>query len=514
VRDAPRWRRVHRDGAARRRIALEAAHKNGIVHRDLKPDNVFLVKDPAVPGGERIKVLDFGIAKLHHQATSVHTQTNEVFGTPRYMSPEQCRSSTQIDQRSDIYTLGCILFELLTGRPPFVGQTGELFAQHLMVEAPSVLTFVKETPYHVADLVARMLAKDVEARPQSMADVQRELELSSGITAGVPPTLPPGVSGHMPPSASGHLPPPEADSTLKAAAGMSIMTEPMAKTPRALIAAAAGIAILLAVALVIWLRGSGERTTTVAAAVPDKGGIKVEPIEGASNGAVKSDGPASNIAEASNTGASNTSAPNTGASNTGTSNTGASNPGASNTASNTGASNTASNTGASNPGASRPDDPRASKRDQRNAKRAEKAAADKLAADQRAADKAAADKLAADKRVADKAVAKPVDPKLKTVNPFEKTPAATTPAVGTLVLRSNPPCEILVDGKAIAASTPHELKLSAGKHRITLVQDEHDIKDSFTVEIKAGGTERVNRDLHEKIKAKKRNATINPFGGS
>jgi hypothetical protein len=421
--------------------ALEAAHKNGIVHRDLKPDNVFLVKDPAVPGGERIKVLDFGIAKLHHQSTGVHTQTNEVFGTPRYMSPEQCRSSTQIDQRSDIYTLGCILFELLTGRPPFMGQTGELFAQHLMVEAPSVLTIVKETPYHVAELVGRMLAKDVEARPQTMADVQRELELSSGVSVGVPPTLPPGVSGQLPPQ--------ETDSTLKAAAGMSVMTEPMSRTPRALIAAAAGIAILLAVALVVWLRGSGEGTTPVAAAAPEKVEMTVEPLppstpkveDVAKVDAAKADATRADAAKAD-------------------------------------AAQADAN------------DARTAKRDARRESKRDKAAADKLAAD--------------------KAAAKPVDPKTKTVNPF----AATPPATGTLVLRSTPPCEILVDGRAIAASTPHELKLAAGKHRITLVHDEQGIQDSFSVEIKAGGTERVNRDLHEKVKAKKRNATINPFGGN
>jgi hypothetical protein len=103
---------------------------------------------------------------------------------------------------------------------------------------------------------------------------------------------------------------------------------------------------------------------------------------------------------------------------------------------------------------------------------------------------------------------KPVDPKLRTVNPFTEAPTT-----GTLVLRSSPAAEILVDGKAIAASTPHELELSAGKHRITLVHDELDIKESFSVEIGADKTVRVNRDLTEKIKAKKRNATINPFGG-
>jgi len=82
-----------------------------------------------------------------------------------------------------------------------------------------------------------------------------------------------------------------------------------------------------------------------------------------------------------------------------------------------------------------------------------------------------------------------------------------------LQLRSSPACEILVDGKAIAATTPQELKLPAGKHRITLVHDELGIQEAFSVEIRAGATERVNRDLNEKIKAKKRNATINPFGG-
>ncbi|HLL21457.1 MAG TPA: serine/threonine-protein kinase, partial [Kofleriaceae bacterium] len=255
--------------------ALEAAHKHGIVHRDLKPDNIFLVKDPAVIGGERVKVLDFGIAKLHHVQSGVHTQTSEVFGTPRYMSPEQCRSSTQIDARSDIYTLGCIVFELITGRPPFVGQTGELFAQHLMVEAPSVLAFVRDTPYHVADLVRRMLAKEPDARPASMADVQRELEAGGALpfgVFGVPPTLPPGASSHIPvaaPTPPSSSPSALRDSTLNAAAGVSVSTRNSTGTPRAAIAAAAGIAIAIAVGLVLWLRGaSSDPPAQIATAAP------------------------------------------------------------------------------------------------------------------------------------------------------------------------------------------------------------------------------------------------------
>jgi len=96
--------------------ALEAAHRAEVLHRDLKPDNVFLVPDDAAPTGERDKVIDFGLAKVEGTR---NTCQNAVFGTPRYMSPEQCRSATQIDARSDIYSLGCLLFELVTGKPPF-----------------------------------------------------------------------------------------------------------------------------------------------------------------------------------------------------------------------------------------------------------------------------------------------------------------------------------------------------------------------------------------------------------
>ena len=109
---------------------LDVAHMAGIVHRDLKPDNLFLIADPTIPGRERIKVLDFGIAKLAHtQMTSVQTGSL-LIGTPRYMSPEQCRSSANVDCRSDIYALGCILYELVCGRPPFEGTPGELITKH------------------------------------------------------------------------------------------------------------------------------------------------------------------------------------------------------------------------------------------------------------------------------------------------------------------------------------------------------------------------------------------------
>ena len=119
--------------------ALGAAHKKGIVHRDLKPDNLFVVPDPHDPERERIKVLDFGIAKLQQSANdSVKTRTGTLMGTPIYMSPEQCRGTKTVDHRSDIYSLGIIFFEMLCGQPPFVSEGfGELVNMHLNVAPPA-----------------------------------------------------------------------------------------------------------------------------------------------------------------------------------------------------------------------------------------------------------------------------------------------------------------------------------------------------------------------------------------
>src|SRR5688500_2096915 len=94
--------------------ALLAAHKLGIVHRDLKPDNIYIVADAEVQGGERAKILDFGIAKLRHKGegfSAFETQEGTVMGAPIYMAPEQCTGAEKVDQRADLYSLGCIIFE-------------------------------------------------------------------------------------------------------------------------------------------------------------------------------------------------------------------------------------------------------------------------------------------------------------------------------------------------------------------------------------------------------------------
>jgi serine/threonine-protein kinase len=154
--------------------AIAAAHARGIVHRDLKPENVFLVGDPAV--AERVaavKVLDFGIAKLLAADASARlTMRGMVLGTPEYMAPEQCGGPEEIDERADIYALGCILFEMLSGEPPFVAEAiPELLAAHLYREVPSIGERVPGLPGWLADLVTGMLAKQRDARPPSMQAV-------------------------------------------------------------------------------------------------------------------------------------------------------------------------------------------------------------------------------------------------------------------------------------------------------------------------------------------------------
>jgi eukaryotic-like serine/threonine-protein kinase len=158
---------------------LQAAHEAGITHRDLKPDNLFLVPDVEAMGGERVKVLDFGIAKLAGEvhAISVKTRTGLVLGTPTYMSPEQCRGAGAIDARSDIYSLGCILFEMVCGCPPFVGEgVGEIIGAHLHVPPPQAQSLAPDIPAELAALIAKMIAKRPDARPPTMAAVSQALD--------------------------------------------------------------------------------------------------------------------------------------------------------------------------------------------------------------------------------------------------------------------------------------------------------------------------------------------------
>ena len=166
--------------------ALEAAHAKGIVHRDLKPENIFVQSQPP----DSVKLVDFGIAKLagDFRAGQVHqTRSGAMMGTPLYMSPEQCRDSANIDSRTDLYSLGCVLFEMLTGHPPFTHATlGDLVVAH-MTEAPQDARAVNPSvPPALAALTAELLRKNPAERPPGMRAVAERLATFVGGLTTVP----------------------------------------------------------------------------------------------------------------------------------------------------------------------------------------------------------------------------------------------------------------------------------------------------------------------------------------
>jgi serine/threonine protein kinase len=154
--------------------ALAASHRTGIIHRDLKPDNIMLLQR----GREHdfVKLLDFGIAKLTtDQAGSRRTRTGIVMGTPAYMSPEQCEGRGEIDHRTDIYALGIVLYEMLSGRVPFIGEGyGEILVQHLTQPPTPPSTFRGLSP-HVEAVVLKALEKRRELRFPTMEELMRAM---------------------------------------------------------------------------------------------------------------------------------------------------------------------------------------------------------------------------------------------------------------------------------------------------------------------------------------------------
>ena len=157
---------------------LSSAHARGIIHRDLKPDNVFLVPDPEVELGERAKVLDFGIAKHTgmEAPANEHTAVGILVGTPAYMSPEQCRGNSPIDTRADIYSLGVVLYRMVTNQLPFeAGGTGEVLGKHMYIEPPPPIEINEELSASMNATVMRCLQKDPNDRFQSMNELAEAL---------------------------------------------------------------------------------------------------------------------------------------------------------------------------------------------------------------------------------------------------------------------------------------------------------------------------------------------------
>jgi eukaryotic-like serine/threonine-protein kinase len=161
--------------------ALEAAHAEGVVHRDLKSDNIMLV-EVGDNNADWAKVLDFGIAKIQEPVGQdpALTAPNLIIGTPQYMSPEQCSQASEIDSRSDIYSLGVILYEMLVGHVPFTGESPTaIMMKHLQDAPPSVLEERKDLPAEVGVVVARALAKKPEDRFKSASELAQSLALAA-----------------------------------------------------------------------------------------------------------------------------------------------------------------------------------------------------------------------------------------------------------------------------------------------------------------------------------------------
>src|SRR5262245_16862604 len=155
--------------------ALAASHKSSIVHRDLKPDNIILIQR----GRERdfVKLLDFGIAKLTGTdgLSSHKTRTGLVLGTPAYMSPEQCEGRATVDHRTDVYALGVVLYEMIVGRVPFIGEGyGEILVQHLTQQPVPPSQYRMMSP-HVEQVVLKALEKRPEMRYPNMDEFIRAM---------------------------------------------------------------------------------------------------------------------------------------------------------------------------------------------------------------------------------------------------------------------------------------------------------------------------------------------------
>jgi eukaryotic-like serine/threonine-protein kinase len=204
--------------------ALSEAHARGIIHRDIKPSNLFLAE--RAPGWRAIKVLDFGVSKMSlAQASNITTNLNVVMGTPCYMSPEQIQSAAGVDHRTDIWSLGATLYEMLTGLPPFdPGLPILALAEEIAgKEIPSVHTLRSDVPEDLSDVVARCLLRDREQRIASAADLaaalvpfapsraqlvaERAATLASALGAGgrLPRTITPSANTPAPAGPAGNL---------------------------------------------------------------------------------------------------------------------------------------------------------------------------------------------------------------------------------------------------------------------------------------------------------------------
>ena len=256
--------------------ALGAAHAKGIVHRDLKPDNIFIVRDPDIADGERAKILDFGIAKLTSadqpsagQKVGM-TRTGMVMGTPAYMSPEQCKGAGLVDHRADLYALGCILFEMVCGRTPYVGDgIGELMVHHICSPVPSP-SAIRPVSALLDQVIVRALAKEPDERFACAADLVAALaQIAAPISVEVTAPAPTLMASH---ARAAH------PTTLGAAAAAASgpITSPRRRWPWA--AAALAVAVAAGGTFALASRAADTPDVARAASVPPAPPLAALPV--------------------------------------------------------------------------------------------------------------------------------------------------------------------------------------------------------------------------------------------
>jgi serine/threonine-protein kinase len=248
--------------------AMAEAHALGIVHRDLKPQNLFLADQPNGP--RIIKVLDFGISKKLGEVNAQLTTTATAFGSPIYMSPEQVRSAKDVDARTDIWSLGVVLYELLAGDPPFSADSATAILASIVADAPRPITEHRpDIPPELAACVMKAIEKSVAARFSDINSFAAAIAPFGPGTVSRPATdRPPPLSSYAPPALTSHA------STERVPPRSSSIVTPAAPTSRRLIAGvtAAGIALVAGAVLVtVFLRRGPDAATMteLPAALPD-----------------------------------------------------------------------------------------------------------------------------------------------------------------------------------------------------------------------------------------------------
>lgn len=270
--------------------ALYAAHQAGVIHRDLKTGNMFLSKDPEIPGGERVRILDFGIAKLHRQGQAMGqaTMTGAIFGSPLFMSPEQCLSAKNVDERADIYSLGVVAYQCLTNRYPFNAETfGELVKLQQTTTPAPIRSIAPETPQAMATVVEQALSIDPARRPASMEVFRRamlevlgtvsqapSLALAGTSLAPTPATdpsldetlAPPALRGGLSTTASSagekSSPPPPAPMAQSVDAQMTAQAPRSRGVPWPVVAGGAMILAIVGVLALVFVSDRGRQTST------------------------------------------------------------------------------------------------------------------------------------------------------------------------------------------------------------------------------------------------------------